>query len=133
MTFAAAFLARKKDVGIHARPRTGLMMLMQIQRWDVRRDGPLNEAALRQKLDALGYEATPRLYPVDAVAAARGEGSERVEAVISGLIKVTIDGESAILTAGDVVFVPGGAVRRVEVVGTSPASGLHAVYRTHPV
>jgi len=49
------------------------------------------------------------------------------------LVKVTIDGESAILAAGDVVFVPRDAVRRVEVVGNVPASSLHAVYRTHPI
>jgi quercetin dioxygenase-like cupin family protein len=64
---------------------------------------------------------------------ARGDGAERIEAVVSGLVKVTIDGESAILTAGDVVFVPRGAARRVEVVGTSPASSLQAVYRAQPI
>jgi mannose-6-phosphate isomerase-like protein (cupin superfamily) len=114
-----------------ARQRTGMTMLMRIERWDVRRDGPLSEASLRQKLQALGYEPAARSSAVERVATARGEGSERIEAVVSGLIKVTIDGESAILTAGDVVFVPSGAVRRVEVVGTGPASSLHAVYRTH--
>jgi quercetin dioxygenase-like cupin family protein len=45
-------------------------------------------------------------------------------------LKVTIDGESAILTAGDIVFVPAGAARRVETVGTSPVHCLEAVLRT---
>ena len=110
-----------------------MMMLMRIERWDVRRDGPLNETALRHKLAALGYEAAPSIHAVDGVATARADVSERVEAVVSGLIKVTIDGESAILTAGDVVFVPRGSVRRVEKVGPSAASGLHAVYPTHAI
>jgi len=108
-------------------------MTLRIERWDVRRDGPLNEAALRQKLAALGYEVAPAPCPVGAVAIARADGSERIEAVVRGLVKVTIDGESAILTAGDVVFVPSGAVRRVEVVGLVPASTLEAVYRTRPL
>jgi mannose-6-phosphate isomerase-like protein (cupin superfamily) len=108
------------------------MMLMRIERWEVRSDGPLNEGTLRQKLDALGYGAAVVLDPVEAVGTARAEGSERVEAVVSGLIKVTINGESAILTAGDVVFVPRGAVRRVEAVGVSAASSIRAVYRTTP-
>jgi mannose-6-phosphate isomerase-like protein (cupin superfamily) len=133
MRLAAAALARKKDMEALARSKTGMMMLMRIERWDVRRDGPLSEAALRQKLEALGYEAATSSCAVDRVATTRGEGSERVEAVVSGLIKVTIDSESAILTAGDVVFVPRGAVRRVEVVGSSPASSLQAVYRTPPI
>jgi quercetin dioxygenase-like cupin family protein len=42
---------------------------------------------------------------------------------------MTIDGESAILTAGDLVFVPRGAVRRLEVVGASPALCLDGIAR----
>lgn len=53
---------------------------------------------------------------------------ERVDAVVTGVVKITLDGESAILTAGDIVYVPRGAVRRVEVVGSSPAHCLNAVY-----
>jgi len=49
--------------------------------------------------------------------------------VVSGLLKVTIDRESAILTAGDLVFVPRGVVRRLEVVGPSPARCLEGVTR----
>ena len=132
MSAAATAFARRKHTGALARSTIGLTMLMRIDRWDVRRDGPLNEAALRQKLDALGYEAAPTLCRIDAVSTAPGEAWERVEAVLSGLIKVTIDGESGILTAGDVVFVPRGAVRQIQVVGTCAASSLQAVYRTQP-
>jgi mannose-6-phosphate isomerase-like protein (cupin superfamily) len=130
VTSAAASSARTAAATL---PRRGPgMMLMRIERWDVRTDGPLNDGTLRQKLDALGYGAAVALDPVEAVGTARPEGSERVEAVVSGLIKVTINGESAILTAGDVVFVPRGAVRRVEAVGVSAASSIRAVYRTTP-
>ena len=48
---------------------------------------------------------------------------------MAGILKITLDGESAILTAGDMVYVPRGAVRRVEVVGSSPAHCLDAIYR----
>jgi mannose-6-phosphate isomerase-like protein (cupin superfamily) len=130
---AGTTCARRKHSAALARQTVGLMMLMRIERWDVRRDGPLNDAALRQKVKALGYEAAPALTQVDAVSTGHGEGNERVEAVISGLVKVTIDGESAILTAGDIVFVPRGAVCRTQAVGNSPASSLQAVYRTQPV
>jgi ethanolamine utilization protein EutQ (cupin superfamily) len=58
------------------------------------------------------------------------DANERIEAVVNGLIKVSIDGEAAILTAGDVVYVPRGAVRRVEVVGTNSARCLEAVYQS---
>lgn len=106
------------------------MPLMRIERWDVRRDGPMSQAALEQKLRALGYQAVLRSYPAGAIAAAQTDTRERIEAVISGLTKVTIDGESVILSEGDIVFIPGGGSRRLEVVGTSPASCLEAIRRS---
>ena len=107
------------------------MLLMRIERWDVRRDGPMSQAALEHKLQALDYQPVLRTYPAGAIAAVDTETRQRAEAVISGLIKVTIDGESAILAAGDIVFVPPGASERLEVVGTSAASCLEATYRGH--
>jgi mannose-6-phosphate isomerase-like protein (cupin superfamily) len=56
------------------------------------------------------------------------QGREGVDAVISGIVKITLDGESAILTAGDLVYVPRGSVRRVEVVGSAAARCIEAVY-----
>ena len=99
---------------------------MRIERWHARRDGPLSEAALRQKLEARGYSCEPRAYPVGSTVAAQANEDERVEAVVSGLLKLTIDEESAILTAGDIVAVPAGAVRRLEVVGDAPVRCLEA-------
>ena len=104
------------------------MLLMRIERWDVRRDGPLSQAALEHKLRALGCEPLLRTYPTGATAAGQTDTRERVDAVVSGLIKVTIDGESAILTAGDIVFVPRGAARRLEVIGTSAAYCLEGTF-----
>ena len=107
-----------------------LTLLMRIERWDIRRDGALTEAALQHKVEALGYEPLPRPNPAGAIVSARIHPHERAEAVLAGLIKVTIDDESAILTAGDIVFIPGGATRRVEAVGTSPVFCLEAVMRS---
>ena len=108
---------------------TGTVLLMRIERWDVGRDGPLSEAALQHKVEAFGYEALPRPNPAGAIVSARIHPRERAEAVVAGLIRVTIEDESAILTAGDIVFIPGGAARRVETMGTSPVYCLEAVMR----
>jgi quercetin dioxygenase-like cupin family protein len=62
------------------------------------------------------------------VVPAQTQDRERVDAVVTGIVKVTLDGESAILTAGDMVYVPRGAVRRVEVVGAATAHCLDAIY-----
>jgi quercetin dioxygenase-like cupin family protein len=120
------------EVGAAARLRASIMLLMRIERWDVRRDGALSVPALQRKLEALGYAATARICPPGSVIASDTDARERVQAVGYGLVKVTIDGESAILTAGDVVFVPSGAVRRVEVIGSSPAYCFDAVRTGEP-
>ena len=105
-----------------------MVLPMRIERWDPRRDGPLTETALKQKLEARGYVVTTRQYPAGSVVAAQAEDRERIQAVVTGLLKVTLDGESAILTAGDMAIVPRGAVRRLEVVGSAPVHSLEAVY-----
>ena len=105
-----------------------IMGFLRIDRWDVAVDGPLNERTLQQKLRSLGYEAASRIYPAGALVSSQTDGCERIQAVARGLIKVTIDGESAVLTAGDLIFVPRGAVRRVEVIGRAEAHCLEAVY-----
>jgi mannose-6-phosphate isomerase-like protein (cupin superfamily) len=132
MSMATAMFAPKKYIGSSARPRSGMLQLLQVERWDVRRDGPLSEATLRRKLDAFRYDAVPRVYQAGVPAAPLADGRERVLAVLTGLIKGTIDGESVILTAGDALFVSRGANCRVVVVGSSPAYCLEAVYRTEP-
>lgn len=109
-----------------------MVLLMRIERWDPRRDGPLSEPALRQKLEARGYIPTACTYQPGATVPSRTDNAERIDAVVSGLLKITIDSESAILTPGDAVLIPRGAVRCVEVVGNSPVRCLEAVYRSDP-
>ena len=104
------------------------VVLMRVERWDPRRDGPLTEAALREKIEARGYQVSARTYEPDTVLTAPSVDRDCLDAVASGLLRVTLDGESAILTAGDMVLVPRGSARRVEVVGTSPVHCLEAVY-----
>ena len=105
-----------------------MLSVMRIQRWDPRRDGPVTEAALRTKVESIGYQVSRFAWPAGTVVPPQTQDRERVVAVVTGIVKITLDGESAILTAGDIVFVPRGAVRRVEVVGSFPAHCLDAVY-----
>ncbi len=110
--------------------QTGSSLRLQVQRWDQHRDGPVTEGALQGKLTSLGYDLIPLIDPHGALISARVHPLDRADAVLAGLLKVSIEGESAILTAGDIVFVPAGAVRRVEAVGTSPILCVEAVRRS---
>ena len=105
-----------------------MLTVMRIKRWDARRDGPVTEAAVRNKVESIGYQVSRFAWPAGTVVPPQQQDRERVDAVVTGIVKITLDGESAILTAGDIVFVPRGAVRRVEVVGSAPAHCLDAVY-----
>ena len=106
-------------------------LALRVIRWDDRRDGPVTEGALQGKLTSLGYDLLPLLDPHGALVSPRVHPLDRADAVLAGLLKVTVEGESAILTAGDIVLIPGGAVRRVEPVGTSPILCVEAVCRAN--
>jgi len=105
-----------------------MLTVMRIERWDSRREGPVTEAALRHKVETIGYQVSRFAWPAGTVVPPQTQDKERVDAVVTGIVKITLDGESAILTAGDIVYVPRGAIRRVEVVGAATAHCLDAVY-----
>ena len=106
-----------------------MLACMRIDRWDLRRDGPVTESSLRQKVASRGYEVSTFAWPAGTVVPAQTQHQERVDAVVTGVVKITLDGESAILTAGDIVYVPRGSIRRVEVVGAHTAHCIDAVYQ----
>ena len=106
-----------------------MLTVLRIDRWDPRREGRLTEAALRRKVQSRGYQVCSQAWPAGTVVPPRTEHCARVDAVLAGMVRITVDDESAILMAGDMVFVPRGAVRQVEVVGATPAHCLDAVGR----
>ena len=108
------------------------MALTRIDRWDVRRDGPLSEAALQRKIEALGFVVKARTYPAGVVMPAPAEDLHRITGIVRGLVRLTIDGDETLLTAGDLAFVPRGAVRSLELVGQTTALCLDAVQRFDP-
>jgi mannose-6-phosphate isomerase-like protein (cupin superfamily) len=102
------------------------MSLTRIEQWDVRRDGPLSEASLQRKLEAQAFDVCARIYPATIASTGAIDARDSVTAVVRGLVRLTVDGEPEMLTAGDMAFVPGGVERRLEVVGPSPALCLEA-------
>ena len=103
-----------------------MLTILRIDRWDRRREGRPTEDALRRKVEACGYEVCTRAWPAGTVVPAQTQDSERVNAVVAGIVRITLDDESAILTAGDIVYVPRWSVRQLEVVGSQTARCLDA-------
>ncbi len=103
---------------------------MRIERWYVERDGALSEVAIQRKIEGFGFIVTSRLYPAGRVDFPSIEGQVCVSAVVRGLVKMTVDGEATYLAPGDIAFIPAGAVRSLEVVGSSAPLCLEALARS---
>jgi quercetin dioxygenase-like cupin family protein len=99
---------------------------MRVDRWDVRRDGPFSETALLHKVRGLGCEPVTRSYPPRAIMSPQTDSRVRIQAVAAGLLKITIDTEAAILSAGDLVFVPANVTPRLETLGPLSATCFEA-------
>lgn len=100
---------------------------MAAEHWNTARDGPLTEARLRQKLASRGYRVARYIYPPGTVFPDHTHTVDKIDAVVSGRFRLTMDGEAVVLEAGDWIAVPRGAVHAAEVVGDEPVVSLDAV------
>jgi quercetin dioxygenase-like cupin family protein len=101
-----------------------MVFLMRIERWDPRRDGPLSEASLRNKLETSGYAVIREVLPAGSRVVLASD-REQVSAIVSGLLRITLEGESAILGAGDSLHLSPGSPHHAEVLGSAAVVSLH--------
>ena len=100
---------------------------MAVRRWNPPLDGPASEAAVRAKLEALGYRVARYIYEPGTVFPDHTHGVDKIDAVISGRFRLVIRGHLAMLGPGDWVEVPRGAVHSATVIGDEPVVSLDAV------
>jgi len=100
---------------------------MGARRWNTTLDGPLTEAALRARLEALGYRVARYEYPPGTVFPDHTHGVDKIDAVITGRFRLVISGHMAILGPGDWVQVPRGAVHSATVLGDVPVVAFDAI------
>lgn len=99
---------------------------MDIERWDRDNDGPLTEQALRQKLEVRGYRVARYVYPPGTMFPEHTHAVDKIDAVVSGRFRMTVEGEEAVLTAGDCIVVPRNVPHSAGVVGDEPVVSLDA-------
>ena len=99
---------------------------MAVQRWNVS-DGPATEAALRAKLESLGYAVAKYTYEPGTVFPDHRHGVDKIDAVISGRFRLVVGGHLAVLGPGDWVAIPRGSVHSATVIGDEPVVSLDAV------
>jgi len=102
---------------------------VSVRRWNSAVDGPLSEAALRIKLESLGYHVAKYVYEPGTVFPDHTHGIDKIDAVVSGRFRLVISGHLAMLGPGDWVAVPRGSVHSAAVVGDEPVVSLDAVKR----
>jgi len=100
---------------------------MKVEKWNAADDGPLSEAAMREKLESLGYRVSRYVYPPGTYFGPHIHDLDKIDAVISGHFRISMGSDSAILEAGDFVRVPRGAEHSAEVVSFDPVVSLDAV------
>jgi quercetin dioxygenase-like cupin family protein len=100
---------------------------MAVRRWNQSVDGPFTEAALRDKLEALGYRVARYVYEPGTVFPDHTHGVDKIDAVVSGRFRLVVSGHLAVLGPGDWVAVPRGSVHSAAVMGDEPVVSLDAV------
>ena len=81
-------------------------MKPDVTHWDEARDGPLSEAAMTARLEALGYRVTRYVYPPGTVFPAHDHVVDKIDGVLAGRFLMRMDGEAVVLEAGDMLVVP---------------------------
>ena len=101
---------------------------MNIDHWDAEREGPLSEDALRLKMENKGYRVCRYVYPPGTSFPEHTHSIDKIDAVVSGRFRMTVEDGSVVLEAGDSLAVPKGTVHSAEVVGSEPVVSLDATH-----
>lgn len=100
---------------------------MEIERWDPGLNGSLSEASLRARLERRGYRVSRYVYSPGTCFPEHTHDVDKIDAVLSGRFRLTVEGEEVILEAGDCIEVPRGTLHSAEVVGDEPVVSLDAI------
>ena len=99
---------------------------MTPQRWNAA-DGPLTEPALRAKLESLGYRVARYVYEPGTVFPDHRHDVDKIDAVLSGRLRLVVRGHMKVLGPGEWIEIPRGTIHNATVVGDDPVISLDAV------
>lgn len=100
--------------------------MIEVERWNSRDDGPLTEDGLRRKLESRGFSVSRYVYPPGTHFPEHTHGIDKIDAVVSGRFRMSMEGDSVILEAGDMLAVPRDTRHAAEVIGDQPVVSLDA-------
>lgn len=89
---------------------------LKVERWNPQLEGSLTLDGMQHKLAIAGYRGQTKQFLPGETIRDRRTALDIVNAVVEGELKITLDGESRMLRAGDCAFIPRGQVTSVEVL-----------------
>ena len=99
---------------------------MAIHHWNPA-DGPLTEAALRAKLESLGYRVARYVYEPGTVFPDHKHDVDKIDAVVAGRFRLVVRGHTKVLGPGEWIEIPRGTTHNATVMGAEPVISLDAV------
>ncbi len=99
---------------------------MNVEHWRPDDDGPLSEQAMRRKLEQRGYSVSRYTYPPGTSFPEHRHSIDKIDAVLAGRFRMSVNGQAVILESGDCLAVPCGTPHSAEVVGDEPVVSLDA-------
>lgn len=99
---------------------------MAVHRWNPS-DGAFSEAALRRKLEAMGYRVARYVYDPGTVFPDHRHDVDKIDAVVSGRFRLVVRGHTRVLGPGEWIEIPRGTVHNAAVMGHEPVISLDAV------
>ncbi len=100
---------------------------VRVDRWDTNIEGPLSVDGMVRKLSILGYKSERKAIKPGDYLADESFNSDIGIAALSGQLKITVDGEAILLKHGDIMLIPAGTPRSMEVEGKKESHYLDCV------
>jgi len=99
------------------------MDTLRYEHWE-KDDGPLTEKRLMGLLEREGYEVAVYAYREGTVFLEHAHGQDKCDAVVEGVLRVTVGDQVFDLRDGDRLYVPAGTRHTAEVVGRKTVVSL---------
>jgi mannose-6-phosphate isomerase-like protein (cupin superfamily) len=80
-------------------------------------DGPLNEKRLMNAMEREGYEVAVYTYRAGTAFAEHEHAQDKCDAVLEGILRITVGETVFHLQAGDRLYLPAGTRHSAEVIG----------------
>jgi len=95
----------------------------RLDRWDSS-DGPLTEKRMMGLMESEGYEVASYAYREGTVFPPHEHSQDKCDAVLEGVLRVTVGEETYDLGPGDRLYLPAGTRHSAQVVGSTTVLSL---------